>query len=132
MQSSRPFGSRAQNAQAQSGRPAVRTAWRTLRSLAVDRSEKAAGRSFAQRPRIAQCGALTMAKGAPWGSRAWTINAPPGTSAGPCRISAPRGPAWNYYFAVDTTAKAVDRARTRGAQPFIMPPQGAPPVAKVW
>jgi hypothetical protein len=77
--------------------------------------------------------ALTMAKAAPWGSRAWTIHAPPGTSAVPCRIYAPRSerdrpmmkacaqvsvPIWKYYIAVESVAEAA--------------PQGAPPVAKVW
>ena len=48
--------------------------------------------------------ALTMAKGAPWGSRAWTIQEPPGTSAGPCRISAPRVWARSAAFATLSTA----------------------------
>src|SRR5262249_15132654 len=35
-----------------------------------------------------------------------------------------RGPAWNYYFAVDSIAKAVDRARTRGAEVLHGPTEG--------
>src|SRR6516225_2155847 len=55
MQSSRPFGSRVQNAQPPSGRPAVHTAWRALRSLCCYSPSKKEGRWAWLRPAASRC-----------------------------------------------------------------------------
>src|SRR5579862_765647 len=62
-------------------------------------------RSRAERVRrAAYFPALTIAKAAPWGSRACTIQAPPGTSIGPFRIWPPRVKARSAAAATLSTA----------------------------